>query len=59
MFRIITWRSGYCDRFYRFWMNKVSVISFSTAVGKTGLLQLGNQLANLERQSITIRLILI
>jgi hypothetical protein len=37
-------------------MRKVSVTSLATTVGKTGLLELGNQLANLGRQSITIRL---
>ncbi len=36
-------------------MHKVSMTSLATTVGKTGLLQLGNQLANLGRQSFTIR----
>jgi hypothetical protein len=36
-------------------MHKVSVASPATTVGETGLLEIGNQLANLGRQSITIR----
>jgi hypothetical protein len=42
------------DRFCRFRMHKVSVASLATTVGETGLLEIGNQFANLGRQSITI-----
>jgi hypothetical protein len=53
LLRIIAKRTGYCDGFGNFRVNKVSMAAFTASVDETGSLKVANKLSYFRRHQVT------
>ncbi len=55
MLRVIAKRTGYCDGFGNFWVNKVSVTPFAASVNEASSFKVSNTLSYFRRHQVTLR----